>query len=101
MNIEENIDREKLEKHLFALFLVKAVMDKQAQPVVITDTTATAVTFSLRISINEQQLNRLIIAPIRDLLTGLYSVSINSANRTLRITRTNKALQIDDSRKVK
>lgn len=101
MNINESIDREKLEKHLFALFLIKAAMDKQAQPVVLTDVSSNAMMFSLRMSINEQQMDRLIVNPIKDSLGDLYSVTVNGATRIMRVTRANKAKQIDDSKKVK
>jgi hypothetical protein len=101
MNINEDIDREKLEKHLFALFLIKATMDRQAQPVVLTDVSSNAMMFSLKMAISEQQMDRLIIEPINKNLKGLYSVSVNSATRIMRVTRVNKAKQIDDSKKVK
>lgn len=101
MNINEDIDRDLLEKHHFALFMVKTTMDIQSQPVVITDATVTQVKFSLRMNLNEQQLNRLIIDPIAKNLKGLYVVGVNASTRIMRLKRVNKAMKIDDNKKIK
>lgn len=76
-------------------------MDKQAQPVVLTDVSINAMMFSLKMTLNEQQMNRLVLQPIQESLKGGYSVTVNSATRIMRVQRINKAKQIDDSKKVK
>jgi len=78
-----------LEQHTAAYLIVSEVLRAQSQPIHVAGGDKSSLVFDLKVNLQAQQAERLILKEIRDSLKG-YSCAVDWNNRKLVVKRANQ-----------
>lgn len=75
-----------IEKHLVAYLIVTEILRNQSQPITVFAGDDNGLAFALRVNLNRQQCDRLIVREIEQNLLG-YSCALDWDSKTLTVTK--------------
>ena len=87
MKIAKNVDKVKLEEHMFALWAVSEELRAQSQPIEIVMVDMQKVVVALKIGLDKLQIQRLLEKPISNNVSPLYKVKVNYEIKQMTLTR--------------